>query len=632
MLKRTVLLLFALCVLAACRAVPAALASTAETYSIEVDLTNQITTVYRRADNAIVRQMICSSGRGGSTPRGTFRLEKTRESTDRKPWYYISGYRCYVKFATRIRGSILFHSIPYTAQDMESIDTEALALLGTPASHGCIRLRWQDAEWIAMNCPDGTVTNIYTGAAPKEKLRKLLLLEGYSEDCGLTYRQFLDSWFDGDDSGSLGRGSKGKRVTALQERLIGLGFFSGEESTGQYDTATVVAVMRYQLAAKLPATGITTRELYRRIRRENTLCAEYATLREGARGTLVARLQSAMRDIGFYDGAVDGVYGEALSRAVRTYCACMGIDATDRLTPDFRASVYALLRRLNRRYGRGQFAMVLVTHQRTVACTARQAALYDVPSLYGKTVATVPAGEKVRLVEAVGDWRRVEYKGAEGYTLARNLTVTTREVLKAHWGHGVEETCVSPMNRSSVGGGVMALKNRLKQLGFFTGDSTPVYDSETADAVRAYQATAQKAATGWASVRLQRAIFDSDEVTGIRVTLTEGSEGPAVTALQRALAALGYYEEPCDGAFDARTAQALRQFTQASGFARLAVATPEIQAALFNRSDAFLPHTMEYGNELDDTSRESVKPLGGEAVLEGLVVERYEPVEALDID
>ena len=129
MFKRVLSLALLLCVVAC--ALPAlsspALAASADTYYLEVDIANQITTAYRTSDDAVVRQMLCSTGKGDSTPRGTFKLQQTRESTDRKEWYYISTYSCYVKYATRIKGPILFHSIPYTEADMDSIDQTALA-------------------------------------------------------------------------------------------------------------------------------------------------------------------------------------------------------------------------------------------------------------------------------------------------------------------------------------------------------------------------------------------------------------------------------------------------------------------------------------------------------------------------
>ena len=155
----------------------------ASPYAIEVDVTNQIVTVYRAedmGDSGVVRQMICSTGVNECTPVGRFTLNQ-RNSAERTEWYAIPAYDCYVQYVTRIIGGYLFHSLPYAEEDETTLDTEAAALLGTPASHGCIRLRPEDAEWIARNCPNGTPCHIYHSWELDEGLRGLLLVQSYAE-------------------------------------------------------------------------------------------------------------------------------------------------------------------------------------------------------------------------------------------------------------------------------------------------------------------------------------------------------------------------------------------------------------------------------------------------------------------
>lgn len=155
----------------------------ASPYAIEVDVTNQIVTVYRAedmGDSGIVRQMICSTGVNECTPMGRFTLNQ-RNSAERTEWYAIPTYDCYVQYVTRIIGGYLFHSLPYAEEDETTLDTEAAALLGTPASHGCIRLRPEDAKWIARNCPNGTPCHIYHSWDVDEGLRGLLLMQSYAE-------------------------------------------------------------------------------------------------------------------------------------------------------------------------------------------------------------------------------------------------------------------------------------------------------------------------------------------------------------------------------------------------------------------------------------------------------------------
>ena len=257
---RALLILAALLALLA--AIAAGSAQGADEYRIEVDVANQITTVYRRADDAVVRQMICSTGVGDSTPRGAFTLAASR-ALDRQEWYFIGKYQCFVRYPTRIRGSILFHSLPYSAKDLKALDMDALAQLGSKASHGCVRLHWRDAQWIAENCPDGTETRVFTGAARKEALRERLLHKSFRLSDGQSYAQFA-AGVDEPLSNVLGRGDEGEAVAALQRRLRALGWYGGR-ITGAFDTATAVALMRCQAACGLAPSGRATPSLVRRI-------------------------------------------------------------------------------------------------------------------------------------------------------------------------------------------------------------------------------------------------------------------------------------------------------------------------------------------------------------------------------
>ena len=233
----------------------------ADTYRIEVDVTNQITTVFARADGRVVRQMICSTGLGESTPLGDFRLEPSRDN-DRSEWYYIDKYKCFVKYPTRIQGPILFHSLPYNGMDMERLDVAAAAELGSRASHGCIRMNWEDARWIAENCPDGTAVRIFFGAARKDALRKVLLERAFIEDDNNNYAGFAAGVSAA--SQTLGLGASGEEVAALQENLVSLGLLIGPV-TGVYDSETVSAVTRFQRATGRRATGSADEALRQRI-------------------------------------------------------------------------------------------------------------------------------------------------------------------------------------------------------------------------------------------------------------------------------------------------------------------------------------------------------------------------------
>lgn len=176
-------------------------------YAIDVNLAAQVVTVYAgdaRDESAIVRQMVCSSGVPDSpdaTPCGSF-VVKQHYPDERGEWYYIEQYGVYVQYVTRFNGPYLFHSLPYFERDVASIDAEARSRLGTPASHGCIRLRSEDARWLAENCPDGTPVEVRAGEA-NEALRLRLLRRGYDAGDWPSYRAYLDAEIHAGLTGAL---------------------------------------------------------------------------------------------------------------------------------------------------------------------------------------------------------------------------------------------------------------------------------------------------------------------------------------------------------------------------------------------------------------------------------------------
>ena len=182
-------------------------AEEAPRYTIDVNLAAQAVTVYDaddRSDAGIVRQMICSSGVPGTadeTPCGEFTV-KQHYPDERSEWYYIKQYAVYVQYVTRFNGPYLFHSIPYLEKDVASVDQQARSLLGTPASHGCIRLRSEDAKWIALNCPDGTPVTVRPGEAD-EALHAQLIRRAYVREEWSDYEEYLGARLTGGLAGAI---------------------------------------------------------------------------------------------------------------------------------------------------------------------------------------------------------------------------------------------------------------------------------------------------------------------------------------------------------------------------------------------------------------------------------------------
>ena len=132
--------------------------SSSSKYYIKVNYGAQVVTVYTKDSNGkytkVVKNMVCSTG--AATP-----LSGVYRTTNKYTWRALNG-GVYGQYATRIVGSILFHSVPYTKNgDKSSLKYTSYDRLGTKASAGCVRLTVKDAKWIYDNCPLGTQVEFY---------------------------------------------------------------------------------------------------------------------------------------------------------------------------------------------------------------------------------------------------------------------------------------------------------------------------------------------------------------------------------------------------------------------------------------------------------------------------------------
>lgn len=126
--------------------------SNSDNFRIEVDLTKQKVFVYYK-DN-LIKEMICSGGTDQSpTPRGEF------ETSDKIKYSWVERFDVGAFYWTRFYKKYLFHSVPFD-KNREMI-IEEYEKLGSPVSHGCIRLKLEEAKWLYDKLPSGVKVIIY---------------------------------------------------------------------------------------------------------------------------------------------------------------------------------------------------------------------------------------------------------------------------------------------------------------------------------------------------------------------------------------------------------------------------------------------------------------------------------------
>lgn len=417
MLKRILALMLSVVL---CGAVMIAATPSAEAempYYIDVDLTNQITTVYRTSDGAIVRQMICSSGINDSTPEGKWRMIEKGRVSERTPWTYLEQYRVFVKYATRVHLGYMFHSLPYFHREDTEPDPQAEAELGTPTSHGCIRLRWEDAYFIAMNCQVGTLVNFHKDNAPNEELRALLKESSYTDEDGLTYNEFL-----GYSADALSRGSAGDNVLDLKHRLADLGYYEGEISP-IYDTQTMAAVKAAQADLGLAQTGVTTDDLQQILfSDEAPVSSGNTTLKIGSSGPIVRKLQTALAQLGLYKGEPNSIFDPELENAVKLFQGVCGFVADGVATPLLQQILYYELDRIRENCGEDFVAKVNMEEIIMARVEAEvKIIVRSKPNTESDEVGKVKNGDAVIVNGTNDEWAQILVGTTQGYIKKKYL-------------------------------------------------------------------------------------------------------------------------------------------------------------------------------------------------------------------
>ena len=124
------------------------------TYRIEVSTARQVVEIYERnmwGEYNLAHTFSCSTGLHNSTPLGIF-----LEGKPIHRWHYFQKFNCWAQYSYEITGDIMFHSVIYSSNNENSLRSGSLYALGNPASHGCVRLKVNDAKWLFEHCKRGT--------------------------------------------------------------------------------------------------------------------------------------------------------------------------------------------------------------------------------------------------------------------------------------------------------------------------------------------------------------------------------------------------------------------------------------------------------------------------------------------
>ena len=385
-------------------------------YRIYVDVTNQIVTIYSNETDEVVRQMLCSSGAKDATPCGTFTMPKKERDSERTEWFHFNAFGGYARYASRIHWDVMFHSLLYNKPNMASLNKQSVLDYGKAVSHGCIRMRWQDAEFIAKKCLPGTKVKIYKSGEVDNDLRTLLFQASYTNENGQSYKEYLGI---PDQPGVMGRYSEGEDVRDLQMRLRDLGLYT-EEISGVYQVPTVTAVRQAQAMMGMEQTGVATLEFQKALYASDAPSAMNVTITEGMSGPLVRSLQENLAALELYTGEIDSIYDVDVIEAVKVFQGAYGCTVDGVATPTLQKAIYYEAGRLRKMFeSEGGYSLEKVDEEiymGTVNCELG-VRLRESPSTKSHQQGLLKQGDVVVAVERAGDWTKVQKGSSSGYVM-----------------------------------------------------------------------------------------------------------------------------------------------------------------------------------------------------------------------
>lgn len=176
-----------------------------------------------------------------------------------------------------------------------------------------------------------------------------------------------------------------------------------------------------------------------------------------------------------------------------------------------------------------------------------------------------------------------------------NVTLNDASIIEGDFQSARDEeqqTEYRSLSLGSNGIAVQALQARLRQLGYFDGEVTGLFDVDTEAAVKRFEQTYGTMQTGVATQKLQLRLFSSaapvfgsaaynESVVSQYTVLSPGTVGSSVYALQQRLKTLGYPIIDLTGAYDDQTALCVRLFYQMYGIIPSDVADVNMQRQLY---------------------------------------------------
>ncbi|OUL20310.1 peptidoglycan-binding protein [Nostoc sp. T09] len=187
---------------------------------------------------------------------------------------------------------------------------------------------------------------------------------------------------------------------------------------------------------------------------------------------------------------------------------------------------------------------------------------------------------------------------------------TQRSLQQACQSRTVNRNVNSNLQLGSRGPEVVKLQQRLQQSGYFQGPITGYFGPQTQQALIRSQQSSRGRAKPVIPRRVPQATLNRPSQGGDYPSISQGSQGPAVTRLQQRLQQLGYLNTNPTGNFGPLTRDALIAFQRNSGITADGIANQQTWNRLLNPSVGVLPDRTSLSAQQVRELQEHLRDLG----------------------
>lgn len=430
----------------------------------------------------------------------------------------------------------------------------------------------------------------------------------------------------------LQKGDTGEAVFKLEEAMAMQGFFDAWPDQ-TYDDATAYAVKAFQEKNGLTADGIAGNDtltlLYGALLGEeetNTpdasgssvqMPSELRNLSLNKQGDDVTSLQTRLTELGYYTGRISGSFGKLTGQAVEAFQKANGLTADGIAGIKTQTKIYSA-------------SAIPASAASTGSVTdAAPGSTGDTVASAGVIYETLRSGsnsEGVRQMQlklkelgyysgnVTGNFGNVTWEAVKAFQKASGLKadgVAGQKTLEKLYNTASPETGATDVPSLDAGtssdtavdtsnadttltlrvgtnsDAVKQMQQRLKELGYYSGNVTGNFGNVTWEAVRKFQKAKGLTADGVAGPKTLAALYATatgsantntstsvDTIT-VNATLRVGSRGSDVKDMQKRLKELGYLIGSADGVFGTGTETALKAFQTANALTSDGVAGPK---------------------------------------------------------